>query len=164
MTEVFLGLGSNLGDREWFLSEALRYIKAEAGEVIRYSSLWETEPWGFESEGAFINMAVSVNTSLEPENLLVVIHSIEERLGRHRSGKGYKSRTIDIDILFWGEEIINKHELIVPHPAIADRRFVLVPLEEIAGDFRHPVNQLKVSEMLLKCTDSSYVKLYKAFA
>jgi 2-amino-4-hydroxy-6-hydroxymethyldihydropteridine diphosphokinase len=162
MTEVILGLGSNIGDREKFLSEALRYIKDEAGEVVRSSSLWETEPWGFESEGAFINMAVSITTSLEPEKFLVVLHSIEERLGRHRSGKGFQSRTIDIDILFWGEEIIKMKELIIPHQSIAERRFVLVPLEEIAPDFRHPGNHFTVLEMLHQCSDTSYVRFYKA--
>jgi len=107
-------------------------------------------------------MVVYISTSLEPEKFLAELHSIEEKLGRHRSGKGYQSRTIDIDILFWGDEIIKMKGLIIPHPAIADRRFVLVPLEEIAPDFRHPGNHLTVLEMLHQCMDASYVRFYKA--
>jgi 2-amino-4-hydroxy-6-hydroxymethyldihydropteridine diphosphokinase len=160
MTEVFLGLGSNMGEREQFLSGAIDLLADEAGLVTQCSSIWETEPWGFEADTSFLNMVVSMNTSLSPEEILGVIHSVEERLGRRRNGKGYQSRTIDIDVLYWGDEIINRNGIIIPHKAIAERRFVLDPLCEIAPDFLHPVTHLTSKQMLSGCGDKSGIKLF----
>ena len=155
MTEVYLGLGSNLGDREKHLSDAISLLSKETGDLLRCSSVWETEPWGFEAETAFLNMAISLTTSLNVDGFFSVMHSIESRLGRERTGKGYCSRTIDIDVLFWGSEIINQNGILVPHPAIQSRLFVLAPLNEIAAEFIHPVSKLSVTEMLSRCGDRS---------
>ncbi len=155
MKEVYLGLGSNLGDREKHLSNAVSLLSKECGEVLQCSSIWETEPWGFEAETAFLNMAISIKTQLDVEEFFRVMHSIESRLGRERTGKGYCSRTIDIDVLFWGSEVINRNGIIIPHPAIQSRLFVLAPLNEIAAEVIHPVSKLSVTEMLNRCNDKS---------
>jgi 2-amino-4-hydroxy-6-hydroxymethyldihydropteridine diphosphokinase len=160
MKEIFLGLGSNMGDREKYLSDAIRLLEHDAGKILRYSMLWETEPWGFEASTPFLNMVIMMRTSLSVIEFFEVVHSIENRLGRQRTGEGYNSRTIDIDVLFWGDEVINIPRINIPHPAIADRLFVLMPLNEIAADFIHPVSKLSVSEMLNKCGDRSGIKMF----
>jgi len=160
LSEVFLGLGSNMGDREAFLKRAITLLMAEAGNVVQCSSVWETEPWGFEAETSFLNMVVAINTGLKPSGLLKKINSIEKRLGRKRNGKDYQSRTIDIDILFWGNVTVNEIDLIIPHPAIADRLFVLVPLNEIAPDFSDPLTGMCISELLDRCGDKSEMRLF----
>lgn len=157
---VFLGLGSNMGDREAFLRSAITLLSAEAGNVVQCSSVWETEPWGFEARTSFLNMVVEINTGLKPPEMLKEINSIETRLGRKRSGKDYQSRTIDIDILFWGNDIVNDGNLIIPHPAIADRLFVLVPLNEIASDFSDPLTGMSISELLDRCEDKLEIRLF----
>lgn len=160
-SEVLLGLGSNMGDRLSYLSYAVNQLYKEAGKLTARSSVWESEPWGFEAEEYFLNMVVEISTTLDPEALLSVIGAMELRLGRYRrENQGYISRNIDIDILFWGEKIISVPGLEVPHPHIADRRFVLEPLNEIAADFIHPVSGRSVREMLTLCDDRSEVKLF----
>ncbi len=160
-SEVLLGLGSNMGDRLSYLSYTVNQLYKEAGKLTARSSVWESEPWGFEAEEYFLNMVVEISTTLDPKALLSVISSMELLLGRsRREGQGYQSRHIDIDILFWGEKIISVPGLEVPHPHIADRRFVLEPLNEIAADFIHPVTGRSVREMLTLCDDRSEVKLF----
>lgn len=158
MTEAVLGLGSNMGSREKFLSDAISMLSLETGKTVKRSSVWETEPWGFDADTPFYNMAISVQTELEVEHFLRVIHSIEARLGRERYGEGYKSRTIDIDILFWGDEIITREDIVIPHPHLSGRLFVLAPLNEILPDFVHPGMKLRVSELLSQCADNKRIK------
>ncbi len=154
---IFLGLGTNLGDREKNLSLAVGRIGEEIGKVISCSSVYETEPWGFRSENRFLNMVVKVRSSLRPSGLLGRILMIEAQLGRLRNGDGYKSRTIDIDILLYGSEVIKKEALEVPHPRIPLRRFVLEPLCELAPDMIHPVLKVTFMELLSVCTDNCMV-------
>src|SRR5512133_2750799 len=157
---VLLGLGSNMGDRLSYLSYALNALDQEAGRVTAKSSVWETEPWGFEAEEQFLNMAVRLTTKMEPHQLLEMIKSLEASLGRTRKkGRGYQSRVIDIDILLWGKRVIDAHGLQVPHPRIAGRRFVLVPLCEIAPYDIHPVSGKSMIELLGECDDQSKVRL-----
>lgn len=158
---VLLGLGSNMGDRLSYLSYALNELGKIAGRVTAKSSVWETEPWGFEAEEQFLNMAAELTTALEPEYLIDVIKSMEARLGRIRKkGHGYQSRVIDIDILMWGDRIISAPGLQVPHPRIAERRFVLVPLCEIAPYEIHPVRRKSLIGLLGECDDRSRVRLF----
>ena len=158
MNEVYLLLGSNIGNRLLYLSKAVVEIDRRIGEIIRRSSLYETEPWGFTDDLAFINMVIAIQTTLSPERILERIHAIETSLGRERAGQvGYQSRTIDIDILFFGEETIDKPDLIIPHPRLHERRFTLEPMSEIAPEFPHPVFHKSISTLLKKCNDNHTV-------
>lgn len=159
-SRVIAGLGSNLGDRFAALELALEMIREEAGELMAISSVWESEPWGFDADDQFLNMVVVMETAKQPWQLMQLFRSIEGRMGRRRSGGGrYESRVIDLDILFWDDRVISVPGLEVPHPKIADRRFVLEPLCEVAPDAEHPVTGLTVKEMLQMCEDRSEVRL-----
>jgi len=156
---VFLGLGTNLGNREENLKNATVMIGENIGEIVSCSSVYETEPWGFQSENEFLNAVIKVRTELKPPGLLGRILMIEAQLGRLREGEGtgYKSRIIDIDILLYGCEIINKKSLQIPHPRIPDRKFVLVPLCEISPEMVHPVLKKTLAELLEECKDEGIV-------
>ncbi|MFZ2287791.1 MAG: 2-amino-4-hydroxy-6-hydroxymethyldihydropteridine diphosphokinase [Bacteroidales bacterium] len=159
-SRVIVGLGSNLGDRFAALARAMEHIGEEAGEVIASSSVWETEPWGFEADDKFLNMVVVIDTLKKPQQLMQLFRSMEGRMGRRHSGGGkYESRIIDLDILLWEDRIISIPGLEVPHPRLADRRFVLEPLCEVAPEAVHPVTGLTVAEMLEMCPDKSEVRL-----
>ena len=157
MKVVFLGVGTNLGDREKNLKEALAGIGKYIGRIICSSSVYETEPWGFHAEQQFLNIAAKVETELIPSEILKAILILETRLGRVRSENQYSSRTIDIDILFYGDEIINSEELKVPHPLLDKRKFVLVPLCEIEPELVHPGLKTSVKSLLEQCEDKSKV-------
>lgn len=151
MKLVYLSLGSNLGDRENQLREAIRRLEAAEVHILRESSIRETEPQDVRDQPWFLNMVVEAETELFPKQLLARIHRIESDMGRRRVvPKG--PRTIDIDILFYGNALVKSAELDLPHPRIAQRRFVLEPLAELAPDLRHPLNRLTVREMLAGLT------------
>ncbi|MDX9729973.1 MAG: 2-amino-4-hydroxy-6-hydroxymethyldihydropteridine diphosphokinase [Bacteroidales bacterium] len=157
---VIAGLGSNLGDRFAALGRAMELIGEEAGKITAASSVWETEPWGFDADELFLNMVVVIRTTMEPARMMQLFRSIEGRMGRKRSGGGkYESRLIDLDILLWGNRVITMPGLEVPHPKLHSRRFVLEPLKEVAPDAVHPVTGLTVTEMLELCDDRSDVRL-----
>ncbi|MBN1107502.1 MAG: 2-amino-4-hydroxy-6-hydroxymethyldihydropteridine diphosphokinase [Bacteroidales bacterium] len=158
MKNVFLGIGSNLGDRAKNLKTALDLIKLHIGVVSASSSVWETEPWGFSSEELFLNMAVEVETKLNASGLLGRILMIEAGMGRLRNDSGYSSRIIDIDILFYGNRIIKTRSLVLPHQKIQERKFVLEPLNEIASGFIHPLLGKDISTLLAECTDKGKVR------
>jgi 2-amino-4-hydroxy-6-hydroxymethyldihydropteridine diphosphokinase len=144
---VYLGLGSNIGDREANLREAIDRMEAAGVRVMRRSSLYETEPREVLDQPCFLNAAVEATTELFPLQLLACIRNIERAMGRRPvTPKG--PRNIDIDILYYGRSVIHTPELETPHPGIAERCFVLEPLAEIAPDFRHPVNGKTAREML----------------
>jgi len=159
MKQVFLGLGSNLGKRKENLHTALAMIGEMTGRILLSSSVYETEPWGFETEHRFLNMVVKLETELVPSDLLEALLEIEKSMGRVRDKKQYSSRVIDIDILFYEDLDIAYHNLKIPHPHIQDRRFVLVPLVEIAPDFIHPVFHKSVKVLLDSCSDNSAVRI-----
>ena len=161
LKEAYIGLGTNLGNREENLSKAIAMIGEEIGEVVSCSSVYQTEPWGFQSENEFLNAVIKVRTGLKPSGLFGRILMIEALLGRLREGKGYSSRIIDIDILLYGGEIINNKNLQIPHPRIQDRKFVLVPLCEIAPALVHPVLKKTFAGLLEECDDESIVKRIK---
>lgn len=133
MNKVYLSLGSNLGNKEENILMAIEKIEEQIGAVVRQSALLRTEPWGFDSDNEFVNAAVCVETSLSPHELLRRTQAIERELGRiHKSVNGiYHDRLIDIDILLYGDEIINDPDLIIPHPLMEKRDFVMIPLREI---------------------------------
>ncbi len=148
---VYLGLGSNLGDRERMLEGALAALDAAGVRVRRVSPVYETEPQDLREQGWFLNLVAEAETDLFPLQLLQVIGRIERQLGRKRSvAKG--PRSIDIDILLYGSFVIDTPQLAVPHPRLAERRFVLAPLADLAPDLRHPVSRRTVREMLAGIT------------
>jgi 2-amino-4-hydroxy-6-hydroxymethyldihydropteridine diphosphokinase len=159
---VYLGIGTNLGDREKNLNEALIQIREHIGRIDQVSSVYKTEPWGFSSENDFLNIVVRVNTRLKPSGLLGRILMTEANMGRLRNDEKYSSRLIDIDILFFGEKRLEIGALVVPHPRLHERRFVLVPLNEIAGDLIHPKLRKSISDLLKECPDKSRVEKYKS--
>jgi len=161
MKQVFLGLGSNLGKREENLDTALHLIGEEIGADLILSSVYETEPWMFDSDSRFLNMVVRLATDLGPHELLGLLLGIEKKMGRIRKMAQYSSRVIDIDILFYEDLVMTAPDLKIPHPHIHERRFVLVPLVEIAPDFIHPVFHKTVKELLNACIDNSAVRILK---
>ena len=147
MKTVYLGIGSNVGDREANLREALERLEAAGIRVARRSSIYETEPRDLRDQPWFLNAVVEVETDLFPLQLFAHIQNVEREMGRRRlTPKG--PRNIDIDILFYGRSVIDTADLQVPHPRIAQRRFVLEPFSEIASEFRHPVSGKTAREML----------------
>lgn len=157
--KVFLLLGTNMGDRNNNLVNALLAIHQDAGKVYKKSSVYQTAAWGKTDQQPFYNQVIELETSLNPFQLLTTLLSIEQKMGRKRT-EHWGERKIDIDILFYGDEIIETSDLIVPHPQLEYRRFTLVPLHEIAPDFVHPVLQKKVYELLEACPDKlSVVKI-----
>ena len=154
---VFLGLGSNLGDREAALEDALGRLAARGFRVTRRSSLWLTEPVGGPPQGWFLNLAAEGETALGPEALLEACLATEREMGRVRAQRN-GPRTIDVDVLFFGDERRDTPGLVIPHPRLHERRFVLEPLAEIAPGFVHPALGLTVRELLARCPDASVVR------
>lgn len=158
---VFIGIGSNLGDRRENCREARRRIgELPNTRVLRESSIYESEPHG-DAKTWFANSVIEIETELAPNQLLKKLKEIEEAMGRKRvKGKRWGSRVIDLDILFYGNEIIEKRNLKVPHPRIPERRFVLVPLCEIAPQFLHPGLGKTITDLLNETTDNKAIRLF----
>lgn len=157
MEAVYLLTGSNLGDRLDNLKKAKEYIEQACGRIITYSSIYQTAAWGKTDQPDFLNQVIELRTALNPEELLRSVLSIEKELGRVRKEK-WGERIIDIDILYFGSRIVQSDTLLLPHPSIAQRRFVLAPLCEIAPGFVHPVVNKSNEQLLLICKDILPVK------
>jgi len=157
MGTAYLLTGSNLGDRASSLQKANALIVQSCGKIISYSSLYETAPWGLLEQPAFLNQAIAVETSLEPEELMQALLEIEAAMGRIRDAR-YGPRIIDLDILLYDQVIMEQPILRLPHPALPQRRFALTPLAEIAPALIHPVLQKNIQELLAECTDDSDVQ------
>lgn len=154
---VYLGIGSNLGDRKENCLEAIRLLEENPFiSVIKRSSLYETEPVGYEDQQPFINCVVEIETTLEPEMILKICQGIEKVLGRERKTH-WGPRTIDIDILLYNNQIISKREVKIPHPLMHKRGFVLIPLSEIAPEAIHPVYKKKIRDLLKELRDTHSV-------
>ncbi len=149
-TDIYIGLGSNQGNREQLIKEAISLLSAAIGEPLSQSSMIETEPWGFASPNPFLNMVAHFVATITPIELLDTTEEIERRLGRHTKSthsKGYCDRPIDIDILLYGTQTIDEKRLTVPHPRMNERMFVLQPLAEIAPALQHPVTKETILQM-----------------
>ena len=155
---VYLGLGSNVGDRRAKITSAINMISDQVGKIAKKSHLYETQPWGNPQQDSFLNQVIMINTMLDPRDLLQEIAHIEQELGRDRREKEkWGPRTIDIDILFYGKRIVRDKGLEVPHPELHLRAFVLVPLLEIAPDLEHPILKQQIDELYMACEDQSEV-------
>lgn len=157
MNKIVLLLGGNLGDKYAIMQQAETFLIDRLGALEASSSFYETEAWGFESEDIFLNNVLVINTEYNSEQALRICQKIELELGRERKENRYSSRLIDIDILFFNSDIIDTKDLIVPHPRIQERRFVLEPLNEIMPNFIHPILEKKISTILEECADESIV-------
>lgn len=155
MAKVFFEIGGNQGDRLNNLVLAKEAIIGNIGVLIKESAIFETPPWGFESDYSFYNQALLVETKLTVIQVLSRLLEIEIELGRVREATGYSSRTMDIDILFFDALILETNELIVPHPRLHLRKFVLLPLADIAPDYKHPVFNKSIAKLLDECPDNS---------
>jgi 2-amino-4-hydroxy-6-hydroxymethyldihydropteridine diphosphokinase len=157
---AYLLLGSNLGDREEVLRQAIAHIAKEIGSIDAQSSIYETEPWGNINQPGFLNLALKVNTKLSAMQVLEEALAIEKQLGRVRLER-WGSRIIDIDIIFYNADVIRiEDQLSIPHPEMQNRKFVLEPLCEIAPEFLHPLLNRTVKELFESLTDKSLVKRY----
>jgi len=158
---VYLGLGSNVGNRAGFLKKTAEKISEHKNiKLIRSSSMYETEPWGITDQEKFLNSVIEIETGLMPSELLDFLKATEKSVGRTKRGK-WLEREIDIDILFFGDLVYQSGVLTVPHKEVQNRRFVLVPMNEIAPDFVHPVLLKPMKKLLALTRDKSKVKIFK---
>lgn len=160
MEKVILGLGSNTGNRSVNIKKAVKEISLTKGvNVIKVSLLYETEPWGLKNQRKFLNCVIICLCKLKPVELLKNLYAIEKKLGRKRRIK-WGPREIDIDILFFGSMLINRGNIIIPHPLIELRNFVLIPLAGLMPDFVHPELKIKMINLLKNSPDKSKAELY----
>lgn len=158
MHKVFLGLGGNIGDKQKNFERVRELIQGRLGHILLESSIYETPPWGFHSEHYFWNQVVCIETKLEAEEMLWRIMEIEEIFGIKSTEERYTNREMDLDILYFDDDYFESKELIVPHPRIHERLFVLIPLVEIAPDFKHPLLRMTNLTLLENCHDESIVR------
>lgn len=154
MALVYLGLGTNIGNKRKNMVTAAALLAERAGDVLSLSSFYETEPWGFASENTFLNAALELETDCSPMELLRLTQQIEREMGRTQKSDGsYHDRIIDIDILLYGNEVVHHEDLVVPHPLMQQRLFVMQPLAEIAPSLVHPVLQKSMYDLYMNLLD-----------
>ena len=154
MNKTVILLGGNVGNTELVFQEANVHIDQDLGRIVKESSVYRTDAWGVEDQPAYLNQVIVVETNLSPQEVLAGCLSIEKKLGRDREEeKRWHSRILDLDVLFYENEIINTEDLIVPHPRISERNFVLVPLSEIMPEYLHPVHNKTIREILKESSD-----------
>lgn len=157
---VYLLSGSNLGDRMANMLRALELIKQEAGEIVAQSRLYETAAWGIENQSAFLNQVMEIRTALSPQQLLERLLAIEKKMGRERRQK-WGERLIDLDILYYKDQVIEEPGLQIPHPHLQERRFTLVPLCELVPLLPHPILGKTQQQLLAECPDPLEVKVFE---
>jgi 2-amino-4-hydroxy-6-hydroxymethyldihydropteridine diphosphokinase len=150
--EIFLLLGTNLGNKKLNLKEAVNNLTETIGKITKLSRIYKTAAWGNENQPSFYNQVVALKTEFEPAYLLKELLAIEVKMGRVREEK-WGARIIDIDILFYGKRIVDTPALSIPHPEIQNRKFTLLPLQEINPEFIHPVLNKSIKTLLLECPD-----------
>jgi 2-amino-4-hydroxy-6-hydroxymethyldihydropteridine diphosphokinase len=158
MNTVYLLLGGNKGDKLQNLQQAIQLLEEQVGNITKCSDIYVTAAWGNISQPDFYNQAICLETTLSPNNLLKQTISIEESLGRIRTEKKWEQRTMDIDILFYNDEIIDTPDLKIPHPYIQERKFVLIPMAQIASFILHPKLQKNIQILLSECVDTLEVR------
>lgn len=160
MKTIILSLGSNIGDRKNYLIQAIKSL-INSGHLFNciFSSIYETDPVDYLNQSKFLNIAISATTDLEPYELLNLCQSIEINLGRKKRAKWHK-REIDIDIIFYDDYLISSNDLVIPHQRMHNRRFVLVPINEIVPEFIHPIYNLSIEDLLKNCSDESQVLFF----
>lgn len=158
---VYLLLGSNLQDRKKNITKALELLQTKVGTMVRVSPLYETVPWGTTQGDNFLNGVVEMHCSHDPQLLLDILHAIEDEMGRKRDPNlRYAPRIIDIDILFYADRVISQPGIVIPHPLLHLRRFVLIPLHDLIPDFVHPILKKTVRQLLMECEDNLSVYEY----
>lgn len=157
---VFVLVGSNVGDREMLVNQAVMKMADICGKVVAKSPVYESEPWGFEAEQWFLNQVVEIETELPPDDLMLRLLDIERDLGRDRTTphEGYASRPMDLDILYFGSQIIETEYVTAPHPCLHQRRFALLPLCDLNPEMVHPRLKMTNAELLQMCQDNGVVK------
>jgi len=166
MNTITILIGGNIGNTQQYINDAEKLLIDQIGPIHKSSSLFESEPWGFDSEQWFLNKVIQVvDCELLATQVLEVCQSIEKKLGRtQKKTSGYESRPIDIDILFFNDEIINLPQLIVPHPKLHLRRFTLLPLQEVMNDYIHPVLCKSINELVKECDDMGVCRILILFS
>jgi len=159
MNTAYLILGGNKGDKHKNLVDAIQLIEARIGEITKKSGIYLTKAWGNTKQPDFYNQALCLETNLSATELLKQLLAIEKELGRTRTNKKWQERTMDIDILFFNDEIIDEPNLKIPHPYVQERRFVLIPMNEIAKNHIHPFSKKSIDALLEECADDLEVKL-----
>ncbi len=153
--DLILHIGSNIGDRETNLSSCVELLQIHLGDIVASSGIYATEAWGIKDQPEFLNQAIHIKTYLSAEDVLRIIQKIECIIGKEKEFH-WGPRKIDIDIIFYGNHVVDKEGLRIPHPRMQDRAFVLLPLQEIIADFIHPVLKVPVKNLVLQCQDPSY--------
>ncbi len=156
---IFLGLGSNLGDRELNLKNSIKLLNSRVGKVLNTSGIYESEPWGVKNQNYFLNQVIEIETHIDPNDLLNICKNIEYDMGRKPEIRWGK-RVIDIDILYYQSKIINQEKLIIPHKLMHERKFVMIPLNDLNENHLHPILKITNKEILNKCIDSCKVKYH----
>ncbi|MCB0640504.1 MAG: 2-amino-4-hydroxy-6-hydroxymethyldihydropteridine diphosphokinase [Phaeodactylibacter sp.] len=157
---IYIGLGSNLQDRIGQLARAVKAIETQIGPVLERSSIYESEAWGLEAQDNFMNAAIEVRSALDPRAILDRLLAIELQMGRRRKEK-WGPRLIDLDLLFYQDRIIQEADLVVPHPQLHLRNFVLIPMLEIAPDWVHPIYQRSIEELYWQAPDAGEVYIFQ---
>lgn len=152
MSKVYLSIGSNKGNRSVLINKAIDEIEKKIGKIISRTSIYQSKSWGFDSND-FYNLSLLIDTDIEPKSLLINLKKIEKSMGREDIDGSYSDRFIDIDILFYDNIIIDSEDLKIPHPKIAIRKFVLVPMLEIADDYVHPILNKTIRQLDNECDD-----------
>ncbi len=152
MSKVYLSIGSNKGNRSVLINKAIDEIEKKIGKIISRSSMYQSKSWGFDSND-FYNLSLLIDTDIEPKSLLINLKKIEKSMGREDIDGSYSDRFIDIDILFYDNIIIDSEDLKIPHPKIEIRKFVLVPMLEIADDYVHPILNKTIRQLDNECDD-----------